>query len=120
MEVHPMAAANPDGEPHKIETVWLREYANTYLPAETSFSYCPEVLRRHRLSLIDVRELFRCGRMVHATKLDEPGAIWMVEAEMEDGRRFRLEVHVISDLMELSLKDVEELSKGEDESHDAA
>jgi hypothetical protein len=104
----------------ETETVWLQEYANTYLPTDASFSFCPEELRECGLSLVDVREMLRTAVVTSADKLDEPGAIWIAEALADDGREFCLTVHVISEEYDVELKGVEEMSKREDDSNDAA
>ena len=90
-----------------IETVWIRQYARAYLPHETGFSFSAEMLRREGVTLIDVRNVFRKGVVTYANKLDDPGAIWVVEGEDVDGRQLRITVIVVSEILEVRLRKVE-------------
>lgn len=91
----------------KIETVWIREYARTYLPCEAGFSFPAARLREARLSLLGIIMIFRNGYVVFADKRDEPGAIWVVEGEDENLVSFRLTVTVVTEMLAVDLVRVE-------------
>jgi hypothetical protein len=94
----------------EIETVWIREYAKTYLPSEAGFSFSPTLLRELGLNLVALRNIFRSGRVVYSNKLDGPGAIWVVEGDDNEGNEFRLTVMVISESLAVSLADAERVT----------
>ncbi|WP_430911117.1 hypothetical protein [Methylobacterium sp. sgz302541] len=102
-----------------IETVWLQDYARTYLPCEAAFSYSADALRRARVSLIDIRHAFRVGRVVRSEKLDEPGAEWVVEGEDCDGRSLIIIVLVVTETLSVRVRDVRRIEK-KDVDNDAA
>lgn len=91
------------------ETVWIREYAATYLPRETGFTYPPEMLRREKISLVDLRNVFRTGVVDYADKLEGPGALWMIEGSDGDGGRICAEVWVISETLEVTVRRVKRM-----------
>lgn len=88
------------------ETVWIREYAATYLPRETGFTYPPEMLRRENISVVDLRNVFRMGVVTYANKLDGPGALWIVEGSDGDGHRICAQLWVISETLEVTVRRV--------------
>jgi hypothetical protein len=106
-----------------IETIWIRQYARAYLPNETGFSFSAEMLRREGVTLIDVRNVFRKGVVTYADKLNDPGAIWVVEGEDVDGRPLRITVIVVSEILEVRLKKLERVvakAKVQERPNDAA
>src|SRR5260370_29686386 len=86
-----------------IETTWIREYAKTYLPNEAGFSYSEEHLRKIGLNLIVIRNILRRGHVVYADKLDDPGALWIVEGDDNEDNKYRLTLTVISEILGVSL-----------------
>lgn len=106
----------------RIETTWLRAYARTYEPSETGLSFSAEMLRRARVNLVTLRNVMRGAYVISAEKLDEPGALWCVVGEDNNGDEFRLMLHVVTETLAVSLKNVERLSVQvqEEEDHDAA
>lgn len=64
-----------------FETTWIQGYARTYLLSDASLSFPAEALRLAKVNLLDVRNVFRFGRVVYANKLNAPGALWIVEGE---------------------------------------
>jgi hypothetical protein len=104
----------------KIETVWLREYARTYLPCEAGFSFPAARLRDAGLSLLGVMMIFRNGYVVFADKLDQPGAIWVVEGVDENLVSFRLTMTVVTEMLAVDLVRVERLSEEDGNEDDAA
>lgn len=102
-----------------IETVWLRDYARTYLPCEAAFSYSADALRRARVSLIDIRHAFRVGRVLHSEKLDDPGAEWTVVGEDCDGQSLMIIILVVTEMLSVRVRDVRRLDE-RDWSNDAA
>jgi hypothetical protein len=104
----------------KIETVWIREYAKTYLPCEAGFSFRATRLREARLSLLGVIMIFRSGYVIFADKLDDPGAIWVVEGDDENSVRFRLTITVVTETLAVDLLKVERLSEDNGNEDDAA
>lgn len=106
---------------YAVETEWVRGYARTYFPSEAPFNYRPALLRRKRVALVDIRNVLRSGIVTFSDKLDEPGAIWVVEGEDADGRGIVVTLHVISETLSVTLRDVEvvrSIEKGD--SNDAA
>lgn len=104
----------------QIETVWLREYAKTYLPCEAGFSFPASRLRDARLSLMGVIAIFRRGYVVFADKRDNPGAIWIVEGCDENEVSFRLTVTVITETLAVDLVRIERISEDDGNGNDAA
>ncbi len=104
---------------HNVETTWIREYAQTYLPTEIGFSFSAEMLRKAGISLVAVRNVFRRGYVVCSEKLDGPGAIWVVEGDDNGGDQFRLTIRVVSECLEVTLLGVEPRVR-EDDGDDAA
>ncbi|TLG78599.1 hypothetical protein [Methylocystis sp. B8] len=88
------------------ETVWIREYAATYLPRETGFTYTPEMLRRENVSVVDLRNVFRLGTVTYANKLDGPGALWIIEGSDGDGGSICAQLWVISETLEVTVRRV--------------
>lgn len=93
----------------ELETVWIREFARTYLPSEAGFTCAPERLRQAGLTLIGVKNVFRRGHVVFADKLDEPGALWIIEGNDNDGVRFRITVKVETERQAVDLQKVEKM-----------
>ena len=60
------------------------------------------------------------GEVVYADKLDEPGAEWVVVGEDQDGRQYRLELVVISEVQNVTLRGVSPHGDGKEDSDDAA
>lgn len=110
----PVGAEDPKSK-FQTETTWIREYAKTYLPCEAGFSYSPDDLRSTGISLIQIRHVFRNGEVVFADKLDEPGAIWVVEGEDQDRLWLRLTVEVISETQSVLLREVVLIEPEEDD-----
>lgn len=104
----------------RIETVWLREYARTYLPCEAGFSFPAARLRAAQLSLLGVTMIFHNGIVVFADKRDEPGAIWVVEGSDENSVPFRLTVAVVTATLAVDLVRVERLLEENGNEDDAA
>lgn len=104
----------------KFETIWLREYATTYLPSEAGFTYQPEMFRREQVSLVDIRNVFRTGVVAYADKLDGPGAIWVVHGEDGDGGVVVAKIHVVSEALDVTVEKVERVTRGEEETDNAA
>ncbi len=92
---------------HAVETEWVREYARTYLPSDAAFKFRPALLRREEVTLIDIRNVLQSGVVTFSDKLDEPGAIWIVEGDDDDGRRLIVTLHVISEEVSVTLRDVQ-------------
>ncbi len=67
-----------------IEITWVREYARTYMPSEGGFSFCDDDLREAGVTLVAIKRILSHGHVVHAAKLDGPGAIWIVEGQDSD------------------------------------
>ena len=108
-----------------LETVWIREFAKTYSPAEVGLSYPPQRLREAGISLIGIRNVFRRGYVVFADKLDGLGARWVIDGENNEGENFRIVADVITEQMAVDLKRVERVAmqvKSEEinDGHDAA
>jgi hypothetical protein len=108
-----------------LETVWIREFAKTYMPSEAGLTYSPQNLRDAGISVIGIRNVLRRAHVVFADKLDGPGARWVIEGDNNDGERFRLTATVITEQLAVDLSKVEKLSvpvKVEEKSdgHDAA
>jgi hypothetical protein len=97
---------------YAIETEWVRGYGRTYLPSEASFSYRPALLRERGVTLVDIRNVLRIGVVTFADKLDDPGAIWVVEGDDADGRRLVVTLHVVSETLNVSLREVEVVRTG--------
>jgi hypothetical protein len=97
----------------KIETTWINEYGRTYLPTEAGFSFSAEDLRAAGMNLVQVRYVLSHGRVVYADKLDDPGAIWVVEGEDNDENEFRLTVKVISEELDVTLIKIEKIERVE-------
>lgn len=93
-----------------LETVWIREFAKTYLPTEAGLTYSPQSLREAGISLIGIRNVLRRGHVVFADKLDEPGARWIIEGDNNDGDRYRLTANVITEQLAVDLRRVEKLA----------
>ena len=87
----------------RIETTWLREYAKTYLPSESGFSFSDDDLRASGVNLIQVRQIFRKGYVVSAEKLDGPGALWTVEGQDNEENWFCAIVKVVSEELDVTL-----------------
>jgi hypothetical protein len=106
-----------------LETVWIREFAKTYLPSEAGLTYSPQSLRVAGISLIGIRNVLRRGHVVFADKLDGPGARWIIEGDNNEGERFRLTVTVITEQLAVDLDKVEKLpveAEEKSDGHDAA
>jgi hypothetical protein len=108
-----------------IETVWIREFARTYLPSEAGLTYAPQHLRDARISLVGIRNVMREGHVVFAAKLDGPGALWVIEDDNNDEEMFRLTVKVITEQLDVNLQKVERVqaqvrAEEHDDGHDAA
>lgn len=106
----------------KLETEWLREYARAYLPSEAAFSFSADALRRAGVTLVGIRNACREGIVFFSDKLDDPGAVWMVEGDDGDGNMLVITLVVITDTMSVSLYEVEKVSgvEGEEGGYDAA
>jgi hypothetical protein len=101
-----------------FETDWLRGYARTYLPVDCGFSYSASLLRAKGVTLLDVMHLFATGVVTWSDKLDEPGAVWVVEGEDCDGRNLVATIIVESQKLKVSLEQVER--NGRNDGNDAA
>lgn len=101
------------------ETLMLRAYAQTYLPNEAPLTFAPAVLREAAMTLVDVRNAFRRGRVTSA-KVDAGGFLWTVETEEEVGTTVRLLVWVLAEMRAVNLRSVERNSMPMEEPHDAA
>lgn len=111
------AVAEPD---FKLETMWLREYATTYLPSEAGFSYQPEMFRQEHISIVDIRNVFRTGVVSYADKLDDPGAIWIVYGEDGDGEIIVAEILVISEALDVTVRKAKRVLRSQKETDNAA
>jgi hypothetical protein len=103
-----------------IETVWIREYATTYLPAETGFRYQPEMFRRAGISIVDIRNVFRNGVVTYADKLDDPGSTWIVEGDDGDGGFIVAEIIVVSETWNVTVRKATRVLRAREETDDAA
>jgi hypothetical protein len=93
-----------------LETIWIREFAKTYLPSEAGLTYAPQVLRDAGISLIGIRNILRRGRVVFADKLNGPGARWVIEGDNNDGERFRLTATVITEQLSVDTNKVDRVT----------
>ncbi|RAI37105.1 hypothetical protein [Rhodoplanes serenus] len=102
---------------HQLETEWLRAFASTYLPADGALIFEPPMLRDAEVSLIDLRHLFKKGRVVTADKLDGPGACWSVVGCDCEGNPLEARVDVVSEEITVILRDVRRpmFEKGSDD-----
>lgn len=107
--------ARPKNEP-SLATVWLRDYARTYMPTDAMFDFSPRDLRRAGLSLVDVRNLFRTGIVIFEDKLDGPGGLWVVEGLDCDGASLVASVEVHSASYLVKLLSIERQVENDDES----
>jgi hypothetical protein len=73
-----------------------------------------------RLSLLGVTMIFRNGYVVFADKLDDPGAIWVVEGSDENSVSFQLTVIVVTETLAVDLVRVERLLEENGDDNDAA
>lgn len=105
---------------HKLETEWIRSWARIYLPYETATVFSAEAFRKGDLSLVDLMHVLGAGIVVHAEKLDEPGARWVVVGEDAEERRIQVTIVVISECYEVDLIDIQLLKGDSDGSDDAA
>jgi len=110
---------------HSLETVWIREFAKTYSPAEVGLTYSPQSLRDAGLDLIGVRNIFRRGHVTFANKLHGPGALWVIEGDNNEGERFCLTTIVITEQLAVDLQRVERVAmevhaEEMNDGHDAA
>lgn len=71
-------------------------------------------------TLVDIRNILRYGIVTYSDKLDEPGAIWVVEGEDANGRRLNLTLYVISETYSVTLRSVDLLESEKDGNNDAA
>lgn len=94
-----------------FETVWLREYVQTYPLSDTAFAFSPANLLTENVWLIDIMHGLRTGKVVHSEKLDEPGAHWLVRAEDCDGFSFEMMLHVETSTHHVEVLYVERLSE---------
>lgn len=94
-----------------IETVWIREWARTYLPSESSLTYSAELFRKNSINLVDLRNILRSGRVVLSEKLDDPGAEWIVEGDDGEGNLFRVCLVVISETMDVTIHKIKRLNE---------
>jgi len=97
----------------KIETIWIREYATTYLPTEAGFSFSDEDLRASGITLVAVKHMLSRGRVVFADKLDAPGAIWVVEGPDSEDNWYRATIRVISENLDVTLMEIEPTKREE-------
>ena len=111
-EAPPPPPPPPVAQEHVVETEWIRAYARTYIVSETPFSYCPQKLREIGVTLVDIRNICRRGRVVYANKLDGPGALWIVEGADMDERKIRWVIVVVSEEISVSLRSVELINGG--------
>lgn len=93
-------------ESFAFQTNWLRAYASAWSPCEAGFSYAPAMLRREGVSVVDLRNLFRDGVVTYDNKLDEPGALWIVEGTDDDGTYLVAEIIVVSETMQVTVRRV--------------
>lgn len=105
-------------EPLTIATEWIRGYAQTCVPSELSFEFSEADLLAKDLSLLDVLDLFREGKVVYADKLDGPGGYWVIEGEDAEGRTLSAEIVVISESLTVRLLSIDLVAK--EDTHDAA
>ena len=89
-----------------FETTWIQEYARTYLPEDASISFPAEVLRRAKINLLDVRNVFRFGSVVFSNKLDAPGSLWIVEGEDCNGSFLEVTTVVVSEEYRVKIRAV--------------
>ena len=103
------------------ETEWLHDYARTYLPTESAFSFRPSDLRRAGVTLVGIRNAFREGVVIFADKPDGSGAIWTVKGTDGDGNVLLIELKVSIDRLSVTLRNVTKLaSEREENDNDAA
>ena len=95
----------------KIETQWIREWARTYLPSDDVLDYPPEAFRREGVNMLHLGCLLRRGGVVFADKLDEPGALWIVEGQDCDDNELRAKLIVQTQEMSIRVVDVERLQR---------
>jgi hypothetical protein len=105
---------------HAVETDWVRQYARTYLPSDAAFKFRPALLRREKVTLIDIRNVLRSGTVVFSDKLDDPGALWVVKGSDTDGRQIAVTLHVISETVSVELLDVDVMVMKKGGTNDAA
>jgi hypothetical protein len=87
----------------RIETTWIREYARTYFPTESGFSFCAGDLRASGISLVTIRHVLSRGYVTRSDKLNGPGAIWTVEGQDIDGDWHEISIKVISEEWDVTL-----------------
>lgn len=104
----------------KTETVWLRHWARTYLPCDDALEYPPEAFRRQGVNLLHFGCLLRGGWVVFADKLDEPGAIWVVEGQDCDDSDLRATLIVRTQEMSIRVVKVERLEREQEAKTTAA
>jgi hypothetical protein len=97
-------------EKFQIETVWIREWARTYLPCESSLTYSAELFRANAINLVDLRNMLRNGVVVYSEKLDSPGAEWMVECDDGEGNIFGIWLVVVSETLEVTVHNIKRLN----------
>lgn len=108
------------GAPQKIETEWLRGYAQTYLPCDAALVFSPEELRQKGVDVLDLICLFGGGTVVFADKSDGPGAIWWVDGFDCDGNPLSADLIVETQEISIRVLKVRRLPSNEGPSKDAA
>ncbi|AZG76333.1 hypothetical protein [Methylocystis rosea] len=84
---------------YQFETDWIREYAKAFMHCESGIEYSSDAFWRERISLVDIRNVFRNADVTYADKLNGPGATWIVEGDDGDGGYIVAEIVVISETL---------------------
>jgi hypothetical protein len=90
-----------------FETDWIHAYASNWLPTEAPFRHTPAMFRREKISILDIRNVFRNGVVTYDEKLDGPGALWIIEGDDGDGNLILAEIVVISEELDVTVRRVE-------------
>ncbi len=106
-----------DASRFEFETEWIRGYARCY---GCDVLYDETDLRRQRLFLVDILNIFREGFVVYGDKLEARGARWRIEGPTDDGRLFHVDVTVISEIYYVEIERITKEKGRSDERYSAA
>ncbi len=95
----------------RLQTEWMRAYAQTYLPNKSGFWFSTEMLKAENVTLIDIRHALRVGQAINDEKLDHQGALWTVVSTDCDDKPTIILISVVTEEVLVSLLSVKKVEE---------
>jgi ATP-dependent 26S proteasome regulatory subunit len=87
----------------KIETKYIRSFSKSYLNEISITSEAQEQMRDQRITLVEVNQALKSGRVVYSEKENADGCVWVVEGVTCDDEYISLTLEVFCDRYHMSI-----------------